>query len=217
MNHQFKTQEMHQADRPRPNKHQVRTAETRAKLLAAASQLFTERGFENTQLEQVAARAGYTRGAIYAHYASKEELFLGLLRERIDRTFRQLRDALERAPSTTKRLQTFREWVSHKCSDPPWAILTLEFKLYALRRPRARAQLQGMYDLLFETNGQKFAELLFRERLSKSNALIAQRRLALLGAILSGAVIESRFRPELLPRKALQQVLNDLTEAFLQI
>jgi AcrR family transcriptional regulator len=217
LNYQFKTREIHQPGRPRPNKHQLRTAETRAKLLAAASQLFTEQGFENTQLEQVAARAGYTRGAIYAHYASKEGLFLGLLRERIDRTFAQLRFALESEPSAAKRMEIFREWVSHKCSDPPWAILTLEFKLYALRRPRARAQLQGMYDLLFETNGQKFAELLYGGRLSKSNALIAQRRLALLGAMLSGAVIESRFRPELLPRKALQRVLNDLTEAFLQI
>jgi AcrR family transcriptional regulator len=208
---------MHQAEGARPNKHQLRTAETRAKLLAAASQLFTEQGFENTQLEEVAARAGYTRGAIYAHYASKEDLFLELLRERIERPLAELRAVLGSEPRTAKRLEKFRRWMSHQVADPLWPILTLEFKLYALRRPSARAKLQGMYDLLCESNGQEFTKLLFGERLFKSNALNARRRLAMLGAVLSSAVVESKFHPELLPRKALQRALNDLMEAFLKI
>jgi AcrR family transcriptional regulator len=217
LNYQFKKLEMHRQEEPRPNKHALRTAGTRAKLLAAASQLFTEQGFENTQLEEIAARAGYTRGAIYAHYASKEELFLELLRERIDGPFAQLRAVLKSEPSTPKRLEKFRKWISNQITDPTWAILTLEFKLYALRRPSARAKLQGMYDLLCESNGQEFAELLFGERLFRSNALNARRRLALLGAALSAAVVESRFHPELLPRNGLRRTLNDLMEAFLQI
>jgi AcrR family transcriptional regulator len=214
---QFRTPEMHQKDRPRPNKHQLRTAETRAKLLAAASQLFTGQGFENTQLEEVAAHAGYTRGAIYAHYTSKEDLFLELLRERIERQLAELRAVLGSEPGTVKRLEKFRGWMSHQVADPLWPILALEFKLYALRRPSARAKLQGMYDLLCEPNGQEFAKLLFGERLSKSNALNARRRLALLGAVLSAAVVESKFHAELLPRKALQRVLNELMEVLLQI
>jgi len=208
---------MQQQDRRKPNKHALRTAETRAKLLDVASQLFTEQGFENTQLEQVAIRAGYTRGAIYAHYANKEDLFLDLLREQVKRRFAQLRDVLESESSTAKRLEKFRNWILHQMTDPPWAILTLEFKLYTLRRPSARAQLQSMYSLLYQSNGQEFAKLVFAERLSKSNTLNARRKLALLGGVLSAAVIESKFRPELLPRKPMQRVLNDLIEVLLQI
>jgi AcrR family transcriptional regulator len=208
---------MQQQDRRKPNKHALRTAETRAKLLDVASQLFTEQGFENTQLEQVAIRAGYTRGAIYAHYANKEDLFLDLLREQVKRRFAQLRVVLESESSTAKRLEKFRNWILHQMTDPPWAILTLEFKLYTLRRPSARAQLQSMYSLLYQSNGQEFAKLVFAERLSKSNALNARRKLALLGGVLSAAVIESKFRPELLPRKPMQRVLNDLIEVLLQI
>jgi AcrR family transcriptional regulator len=208
---------MHRQDRLRPNKHEIRTAETRAKLLAAASQLFTEQGFENAQLEEIAARAGYTRGAIYAHYASKEDLFLELLRERIDRPFAELRAVLESEPSTARRVEKFRKWISLQITDHQWPILALEFKLYALRRPSARAQLQGMYSLLCRPNGQEFAKLLFGEKLSKSNALTARRRLAVLGAVLGAAVVESKFHPELLPRKALQRALNDFMEAILQI
>jgi hypothetical protein len=128
-----------------------------------------------------------------------------------------LRAVLKSEPSTAKRLGKFRKWISNQITDPTWAILTLEFKLYALRRPSARAKLQGMYDLLCESNGQEFAELLFGERLFRSNALNARRRLALLGAALSAAVVESRFHPVLLPRNALRRTLNDLMEAFLQI
>jgi AcrR family transcriptional regulator len=208
---------MQQQDRRKPNKHALRTAETRAKLLDVASQLFTEQGFENTQLEQVAIRAGYTRGAIYAHYANKEDLFLDLLREQVKRRFAQLRVVLESESSTAKRLEKFRNWILHQMTDPPWAILTLEFKLYTLRRPSARAQLQSMYSLLYQSNGQEFAKLVFAERLSKSNTLNARRKLALLGGVLSAAVIESKFRPELLPRKPMQRVLNDLIEVLLQI
>jgi|HubBroStandDraft_6_1064221.scaffolds.fasta_scaffold1044044_1 AcrR family transcriptional regulator len=208
---------MQQQDRRKPNKHALRTAETRAKLLDVASQLFTEQGFENTQLEQVAIRAGYTRGAIYAHYANKEDLFLDLLREQVKRRFAQLRVVLESESSTAKRLEKFRNWILHQMTDPPWAILTLEFKLYTLRRPSARDQLQSMYSLLYQSNGQEFAKLVFAERLSKSNALNARRKLALLGGVLSAAVIESKFRPELLPRKPMQRVLNDLIEVLLQI
>jgi AcrR family transcriptional regulator len=208
---------MQQQDRPKPNKHALRTAETRAKLLDVASQLFTEQGFENTQLEQVAVRAGYTRGAIYAHYANKEDLFLDLLREQVKRRFAQLRIVLESEPSTAKRLEKFRNWILHQMTDPPWAILTLEFKLYTLRRPSARAQLQSMYSLLYQSNGQEFAKLVFAERLSKSNAVNARRKLALLGGVLSAAVVESKFRPELLPRKPMQRMLSDLIEVLLQI
>ena len=208
---------MQQQDRPKPNKHALRTAETRAKLLDVASQLFTEQGFENTRLEQVAVRAGYTRGAIYAHYGNKEDLFLDLLREQFKRRFAQLRVVLESESSTAKRLEKFRDWMLHQMTGGPWAILTLEFKLYTLRRPSARAQLQSMYSLLYESNGQEFAKMVFAERLSKSNALNARRKLALLGGVLSAAVVESKFRPELLPRKPMHQMLSDLIDVLLQI
>ena len=44
--------------KPAGNKHQLRTRETQTRILAAAEVIFSERGFENAQLEEVAARAG---------------------------------------------------------------------------------------------------------------------------------------------------------------
>src|SRR5260370_21383540 len=65
-----------------------RTETTRRKLLAAAERIFARDGFEAARLEDIAAGAGYTRGAFYANFGGKEEIFFALLekwfRERID-------------------------------------------------------------------------------------------------------------------------------------
>src|SRR6202051_2786884 len=65
-----------------------RTAVTRRKLLTAAKRIFAQNGFEAARLEDIAAGAGYTRGAFYANFESKEDIFFALLddwvRERID-------------------------------------------------------------------------------------------------------------------------------------
>ena len=57
------------------------TAQTRERLLEAAFDLFREQGFVATSLAQVARRAGFTTGAVYVHFESKEDLFLAMLAE----------------------------------------------------------------------------------------------------------------------------------------
>jgi AcrR family transcriptional regulator len=52
----------------------VRSARTRGALLGAARELFAEKGFASTGREEIAERAGVTRGALYHHFASKTEL-----------------------------------------------------------------------------------------------------------------------------------------------
>src|ERR1700685_2851593 len=94
------------------NKHQVRTEKTQAKILQAAEAIFSEQGFEKTQLEEVAARAGYTRGAIYAHYASKEDLFLALMEHRVLTKFTAIRRLIEAEPEVSKRPGIFKHWLA---------------------------------------------------------------------------------------------------------
>src|SRR3954470_10444855 len=63
------------------NKHQQKTEETRGRLLKSARKVFSRDGFEAARLEDIAKDAGYTRGAFYAHYDSKEDLFFALLEQ----------------------------------------------------------------------------------------------------------------------------------------
>lgn len=60
-----------------------RQARTRADLLGAAARVFVQRGFQGSSVEAIAAEAGYSRGAFYSNFASKEELFAELLQERV--------------------------------------------------------------------------------------------------------------------------------------
>src|SRR2546422_266500 len=72
--------------------------DARQALLEAAAAVFAERGFRHASVDEVARRAGYSKGAVYWHFASKDELFLALLEERVDRPTREMIDLLASAP-----------------------------------------------------------------------------------------------------------------------
>jgi AcrR family transcriptional regulator len=205
--------------RPSPqkgkNKHQARTEETQVKILDAAEAIFSEQGFEKAQLEEVAARAGYTRGAIYAHYASKEDLFLALMEHRVLTKFAAIRKVIEAEPEVSKRPGIFKRWLATQINDHAWGTLMLEFKLYALRRPQSREKLQHLYDLMFTSAGNDFIEILFGRNFDKASRAAVERRFAVMGAILSAVILESHFRPKLLPKRHLQTLLEELYEALI--
>jgi len=58
-----------------------RGRDARAAFLRAAAAVFSERGFQDASVEDIAHRAGYSKGAIYWHFESKDDLFLALLEE----------------------------------------------------------------------------------------------------------------------------------------
>jgi AcrR family transcriptional regulator len=196
------------------NKHQTRTHSTKAKILDAAQAVFAEQGFEMTQLEEIAARAGYTRGAIYAHYSSKEDLFLALMDQRVHTKFAIVHKQIEDEPVVSKRLVIFKRWIASQVNDTSWGTLTLEFKLYALRRPKSRAKMQHLYELVSKSTTKGFIELLFGKKLSEASEAATKRRLAVMNAVLSAIVLESHFRPELLPSNQLEKVIDELSDAL---
>lgn len=67
---------------PRPNKHVERSERTRAELIAAARELFADRGYAGVSVEDVVRRAGVTRGALYHQFpGGKEDLFAAVFDE----------------------------------------------------------------------------------------------------------------------------------------
>lgn len=71
----------------------------RAALLDAAAEVFAARGLRDASVDEVAERAGYSKGAVYWHFESKDDLFLALLEERIDQPMREMTELLESAPA----------------------------------------------------------------------------------------------------------------------
>src|SRR3954462_11332492 len=75
-----------------------RRARTRDDLVAAADALFSANGFHPTSVDAVADAAGYTKGAVYSNFASKEELFLAVYERRAERAQAAVERTLAAAP-----------------------------------------------------------------------------------------------------------------------
>src|SRR5271156_96725 len=126
-----------------PSRQAARTAATRRKLLLAAEQTFARDGYEAARLEDIAARAGYTRGAFYANFASKEDIFFALLEQTVARRIAEVNELLERHDNPQQRLRALREHYAQIAKDRRLALLSLEFKLFAVRHPEAHARLRA--------------------------------------------------------------------------
>ncbi|MBN1530474.1 MAG: TetR/AcrR family transcriptional regulator [Thermoleophilaceae bacterium] len=115
-----------------------RRLETREQVLAAASRVFARTGFHGTSLDAVAEEAGFSRGAVYYNFASKEELFLELLDRRCAERARDIREVFDTGgddiASTTEQAQlAAREALDAMIGDPEWRALYLEFLAHAAR------------------------------------------------------------------------------------
>jgi AcrR family transcriptional regulator len=82
-----------------------RQAETRRNLLDAAARVFIRRGFGGASIEAIASEAGYTRGAFYSNFESKEQLFVELLQQRV---YENYRDLLARVPTDLAPVEALR-------------------------------------------------------------------------------------------------------------
>ncbi len=194
---------------------QARTEATKAKILDAAQSLFSERGFENTQLDEVAMRAGCSRGGIYAHYKNKEDLFLALMQHRVSTTFREAWKEIEQEPDLKKHRNIFKRWLVHQICGPQAGTLTLKFKLYAVRHPAKRDELLDMYNSLFAGRDSDPLEILFGKGLTQVERKAMERRLAAVGAAVSALILERLFRPELLTPSHLEQFTVEIFDALI--
>ncbi|MEW5553112.1 helix-turn-helix domain-containing protein [Peribacillus frigoritolerans] len=64
------------------------------KLIQSGIELFSKQGYSRTSIDQIVKHAGYSKGAFYAHFSSKEEFMLKLIKEGIDFYFEDLRKLL---------------------------------------------------------------------------------------------------------------------------
>ncbi|ACZ22750.1 transcriptional regulator [Sanguibacter keddieii DSM 10542] len=124
-----------------------RSDRTRADLLAAAVAMFASRGYGATSVEDVAAAAGYTKGAVYSRFPSKSDLFLAIFR-----------DHLDRGPDNPGPLDVPSEAqygedhlaALHASRADPRLTLSSELVTFGLRHPEHRAEAGELYSRLLD-------------------------------------------------------------------
>lgn len=176
------------------NKHQQRTEATRRKLLRSARGIFARDGFEAARIEDIAAHSGHTRGAFYANFSSKEDVFFAMIEELGRERFDQIQRLLECCSSAEERLNALREYYVERIADRQLVILLLEFKLFALRHGRLRARLAAALRRVRSSTNMEAIQNLLPARVHTSPDSLEGRR-AVLEATLNGLVLEHAYDP----------------------
>lgn len=177
-------------------------------MLAAARDVFAERGFAGASTDQVAAAAGFTKGAVYSNFGSKDELFLALMEAEVAARV----EAVERALAVTTDLPGALAVVGAQLSrrDAAWQLLYLEFWQRAVRDPAARtafvASRRELRARVAEVVERFLADHPVRTGWDAGNLTLV------LIALTNGLTLEALPDPQAVPDDVLPRVLADLLD-----
>jgi AcrR family transcriptional regulator len=131
----------------------------RALLLAAARRVFLERGYYAATLDQIADEAGFSKGAVYSRFASKADMFLALLEDRIaERAAENARLAGELAGTGNfTALLDLAERAER--GAPGWRLLVTEFRVHAARDPELNRRYAALHARTVEGVARMFTEI----------------------------------------------------------
>jgi AcrR family transcriptional regulator len=183
-----------------------RTQSTRRKLLDAAKRIFAKDGFEAARLEDIAAGAGYTRGAFYANFESKEDIFFALFEEWVRERIESLTSALRRHADPSEKLVALRTHYAELATDRRLVLISMEFKLFALRHPEAHARLRSRHRRIRACFSELFSEVM--NALGKSIPIAYPAASACLGAVAQGLLLEHLLDPKTLSDVDVRHVLG---------
>ena len=136
-------------------------ARTRTDLLTAAATVFARNGYHGTSVDMVAESAGYTKGAVYSNFESKEALFLALLDERVQDTLGSIQTVMDESPPEERARAFGRRRDEIASWEPEWFLLEAEFELYAARNPAVRDRVSARQKETLDvvvTNVQRFVD-----------------------------------------------------------
>ncbi len=200
-----------------PNKHELKTKETRALLLAAAETIFVRDGYEGAELGEVAALAGRTKGAIYAQFKNKEDIFLALVESRSNCHRAQMKALLDRSTTIHGNIAALRSFYLKLAEDRAWSILLLEFKLFTTRHPSARQRLQNLYrDLLSLDDEAKYASYL-GEAPKDKDAISRVVLVQVMQPMISGLVLETYLQTNLADKGVVGKITGRLFDCLMDV
>ncbi len=135
-----------------------RVDRTRADLLDAAARVIAAQSYEGASVGDIAAEAGYTKGALYAHFRSKSEVMMALARERLGLALESPELDLPGLTDDGVDEAALAAWL-RVAQDDPRLLLQLEFLTYGLRHPEASGELAELHVRSFELAAEQVARV----------------------------------------------------------
>ena len=188
---------------PRPGRENVRE-----RLLDAAAEEFTDNGYAAARLQDTARRAGFTKGAVYSNFDSKQALFAQLLAKKsMDLAARVIETVSGLGPGDAagRSGDAIASWL---VDEPRWPLLVTEFAIQAGRDPA----LNGAYRSE-RRHLRSELEALIRERAAAwgvQDSLDARGVATSLLAVISGLAVEHSVDPEQIDQRAIGDAITEL-------
>lgn len=133
-------------------KHQIKRDLSYRRFMQAALKMFAEKGYEKASIEDIAKEAGYTKGAFYVHFDSKEELFLKLMENRLEDFKQKFFDSYTPEEDLEKSVQRGVALFIELTREDKWAPIYFEFCVNAIRNEEIKRQMiihyQNWVDIL---------------------------------------------------------------------
>ncbi|MGE3289188.1 MAG: TetR/AcrR family transcriptional regulator [Pseudonocardia sp.] len=184
-----------------------RKEQIRADLIASAERVFGLRGFHQASLEEIAADAGWSKGAVFSNFTGKDDLFLAVVEVRNRRRQAEQTDQMRAGRTLAGGLRAAgREMADTMLRDPHWTPLLIEFWTHASRNERLRTRASAAHEQLLEGYGVLITELAARDGLEL--VVPAKEAARSAAALARGLAIERLLDPASVPEGRLEELFT---------
>jgi AcrR family transcriptional regulator len=158
-------------------------AATKKALLSSALTTFLRDGFAGASIESIAERAGFSRGAFYAHFGSKEDVFLEVVGSEASKVAPILIARIDAAADVHSLIQALADWAQERSETPSLAMAMFE----VVQQARRAGQLDERYASLFRNSWHSVGKALER--------FVPQRRLPFEMAEITALIVALTYSP----------------------
>lgn len=168
--------------------------QTHERLLEAGQSVLVRRGFLATTVDEIAAEAGYTRGAVYKHFGGKEGLWLAIMAAQEQAHLRLLGEALEQATDQQGLVRALTPNAIADDDGARWGVATAEFVAAVAGQPETAAKVVAAQ----RRHEEEIVAVLDRHcrRLGLRPTLPLPQVVVLLGALAGGLILRRGMDPE---------------------
>jgi AcrR family transcriptional regulator len=167
---------------------------TRRLLMEAADRLFMKKGYHRATLDSIAAEAGFTKGAVYFHFRSKEDLFIELLVDGLERNIGQFDQLLALGEAEPGGLNAaLGQWIDQIGTRNHLPLLALEMELES----RCNADLFAQFDQVTVSHEKSVGRLIGRYFAVKGRAspMPSEELVASIFSLAKGIALARQTRP----------------------
>ncbi len=182
--------------------------ETKAQILKAAEAAFAQLGFAGAAVDKITAQAGYSRGAFYSNFKSKEDLFLSLIETKMTALLSEL-ELLLRSPEESLQLQV-REYYLNQARDKILTLIMTEFLMVGIRNAKLRSRVAVINKSYLDAMGKIISIV------SKKSKLESQKAASILLAAGQGLMLFHFGNEKVFDQKYIEQSMTLLYQKFIE-